>query len=203
MKKRARTTNYSVSAGASTGDGVFREIRLPDGDIVRIMDRDVFERAVSRANSKFSGTVGSVVRRGDKRNELIGKIQERYGYPREEAERQVDEWIRGNDNSAAKATGQSTVAGEGVQTEEMNEVSSQDPTASGTELHYNPIFEKLVEIDGQEELIGLIAYGRYKRAKKIWASNFHARRKNSPSNDDLNKYAKDPGPMIVCRPCSK
>ena len=74
--------------------------------------------------------------------------------------------------------------------EEMNEVSSQDPTASGTELHYNPIFEKLVEIEGQEELIGLIAYGRYKRAKKIWASNFHARRKNSPSNDDLNKYAE-------------
>ena len=71
----------------------------------------------------------------------------------------------------------------------MNEVSSHDPTASGSELHY-PIFEKLVEIDGQEELIGLIAYGRYKRAKKIWASNFHARRKNSPSNDDLNKYAE-------------
>jgi uncharacterized protein YjbJ (UPF0337 family) len=29
-----------------------------------------------------------------RRNELIGKIQERYGIAKDEAERQVDSWIR-------------------------------------------------------------------------------------------------------------
>lgn len=32
---------------------------------------------------------------GGKKDELIGKIQKRYGLEREEAERQVDDWARG------------------------------------------------------------------------------------------------------------
>jgi uncharacterized protein YjbJ (UPF0337 family) len=31
------------------------------------------------------------------RDELIGKIQERYGYTRDQAEREVDEWVRSTD----------------------------------------------------------------------------------------------------------
>ncbi|WP_444678451.1 CsbD family protein [Halomonas sp. E19] len=32
---------------------------------------------------------------GGKKDELVGKIQKRYGLEREEAERQVDDWARG------------------------------------------------------------------------------------------------------------
>ena len=31
-----------------------------------------------------------------KREELIGRIQERYGYARDQASREVDEWLRKN-----------------------------------------------------------------------------------------------------------
>ena len=30
-----------------------------------------------------------------RRNELVGRIQERYGYARDRAEREVDDWLRG------------------------------------------------------------------------------------------------------------
>jgi uncharacterized protein YjbJ (UPF0337 family) len=32
-----------------------------------------------------------------RRDELVGRIQERYGYAREQAEREADEWSRGVD----------------------------------------------------------------------------------------------------------
>ena len=56
MKKRVGKTNYTVSAGASRAGSVFHEVRLPDGDKVRIMDRHVFEEALAHASKKFGGT---------------------------------------------------------------------------------------------------------------------------------------------------
>lgn len=35
-------------------------------------------------------------RAGGKRDQLIGRLQERYGYSRDEAEREADEWHRAN-----------------------------------------------------------------------------------------------------------
>jgi uncharacterized protein YjbJ (UPF0337 family) len=39
-----------------------------------------------------------------KRDELAGRIQERYGIAKDEAERQVDDWARGTDTSTAGAS---------------------------------------------------------------------------------------------------
>jgi hypothetical protein len=53
MKKHTGKTHYSVSAGASGGNKVFRDVRLPGGDRVRVMDRQVFESALRAASEKF------------------------------------------------------------------------------------------------------------------------------------------------------
>jgi hypothetical protein len=55
MKKRAARTSYSVSASVSTDGQIFRELRLPDGSKVRIMNRHVFDRAARRASAKLVG----------------------------------------------------------------------------------------------------------------------------------------------------
>ena len=39
-----------------------------------------------------------------KRDQLVGKIQERYGIAKDEAERQIDEWTKGMTNTGASAT---------------------------------------------------------------------------------------------------
>ena len=46
--------SYSVSAGPSTEGVVFRELRFPDGSRVRVMNRQVFDRAARRANAKLA-----------------------------------------------------------------------------------------------------------------------------------------------------
>jgi hypothetical protein len=56
MRNRTGKTSYSVSATAASKDGqVFRELRFPDGSRVRIMNRQVFDRAARRANAKLVG----------------------------------------------------------------------------------------------------------------------------------------------------
>jgi uncharacterized protein YjbJ (UPF0337 family) len=42
-----------------------------------------------------------------KRDELAGRIQERYGIAKDEAERQVDEWSSSSDLATAKMSGSS------------------------------------------------------------------------------------------------
>ncbi len=53
------------------------------------------KRAKGRVQSKWGELTGDEVERmeGD-REELIGKVQEKYGYSREKAEQEVDEFVR-------------------------------------------------------------------------------------------------------------
>jgi len=64
---------------------------------------------------------------------------------------------------------------------------SVDPTADAGP-HYNPIFRRLVEESAEHELVGFVAYGIYKRAKKAWGSKLWARDKRQPNEDDLRKH---------------
>jgi len=63
-----------------------------------------------------------------------------------------------------------------------------EPATAGAEPHYNPIFERLIEESDEDELVGLVAYGIYKRAKRAWASRLWARDKRPPNEDDLRRY---------------
>ena len=63
-----------------------------------------------------------------------------------------------------------------------------EPATARIEPHYNPIFERLIEECEEDELVGLVAYGIYKRAKRAWASKLWARDNQSPNEDDLRKY---------------
>ena len=53
------------------------------------------KQAKGRIQSKWGELTGDEVERmeGD-REELIGKVQEKYGYSREKAEQEVDEFVR-------------------------------------------------------------------------------------------------------------
>ena len=54
MKNKATRTSYSVSSTGSTDGQIFRELRFPDGSKVRIMNRQVFDRAARRAGEKLA-----------------------------------------------------------------------------------------------------------------------------------------------------
>jgi hypothetical protein len=61
--------------------------------------------------------------------------------------------------------------------------------AAETGPRYNPIYEKLVsEEDDDPDLVGLVAYALYKRAKRNWARDFRERRQRKPNDTDLDAY---------------
>ena len=49
-------------------------------------------------------TDDDVTRLGGKKDELVGKIQERYGITREQAEKEADEWARASANEIKQET---------------------------------------------------------------------------------------------------
>src|SRR5262245_4110293 len=53
---------------------------------------------------------------------------------------------------------------------------------------YNPIFERLV--DPEDPLVGLVAYGHYKTAKREWAESVRMNTGCVPSPDQLRAYAE-------------
>jgi hypothetical protein len=56
---------------------------------------------------------------------------------------------------------------------------------------FDPIFPKLVKADGRgEKLLGFIAYGLYQDAKREWISDFQAREKRYPSEEELRIYER-------------
>lgn len=57
---------------------------------------------------------------------------------------------------------------------------------------YNPIFEQLVDgnDDQHNELIGIVAYALYKRAKREWASDLRTRGGSKPSEVQLSDYMR-------------
>jgi hypothetical protein len=56
---------------------------------------------------------------------------------------------------------------------------------------FDPVFPRLVKADGcREKLIGFIAYGLYQDAKRQWISDFQAREKRYPSEEELRIYER-------------
>lgn len=55
---------------------------------------------------------------------------------------------------------------------------------------YNPIFEKLVDgdHDQESELVGIIAYGLYKQAKREWSADIRDDKERGPSGAELEAY---------------
>lgn len=54
-------------------------------------------------------------------------------------------------------------------------------------MPYNPVFTKLV-VDNDDKLLGMVAYGIYKTAKREWISTFEADNNRSPNGDELVAY---------------
>ncbi|HMQ92576.1 MAG TPA: hypothetical protein PKA33_01380 [Amaricoccus sp.] len=55
---------------------------------------------------------------------------------------------------------------------------------------YNAVFEKFVDAaqDDQSEIVGIIAYGIYKTAKREWVIDFKEREQRSPTEAELLAY---------------
>lgn len=55
---------------------------------------------------------------------------------------------------------------------------------------FSSMFERLVERSHPDshELVGLVAYGIYKRAKREWADRLQARTGRTPSPEELNSF---------------
>ncbi|MBO0903953.1 hypothetical protein J1C47_09890 [Jiella sp. MQZ13P-4] len=65
-------------------------------------------------------------------------------------------------------------------------------TPAPPEPHYNPIFERLVNVDQPmaENLSGMIAYCLYKIAKREWATDFFQRNGRKPNETELDEYLR-------------
>ncbi len=69
--------------------------------------------------------------------------------------------------------------------------TGRQPEALDSE-DYNLVFEQLVDEadDGESALVGLVAYGLYKSAKREWILDHIGETGRPPSTEDLRKYAK-------------
>lgn len=66
--------------------------------------------------------------------------------------------------------------------------SSNGLSANSTD--YNRVFEKFVGEgeDGMSDIVGIVAYGFYKNAKREWAMEFRRAYGRSPTTEDLKAY---------------
>lgn len=69
---------------------------------------------------------------------------------------------------------------------------TEPPPEEEAPENYNTVFEQLVDNadEGESTLVGLIAYGLYKSAKREWIVRYQNERGTHPSHDDLRKYAQ-------------
>lgn len=74
----------------------------------------------------------------------------------------------------------------------MTDVSSpsNENTGSPQTPEYNRVFEKFVgdTENGMSDIIGIVAYGIYKNAKREWASSFRETYDRAPIAEDLKAY---------------
>lgn len=64
--------------------------------------------------------------------------------------------------------------------------SGESPSALDT---YNPIYETLVDDPADDhEIVGLISYSLYKRAKREWAARIRSRHGRGPTSTELIDY---------------
>lgn len=66
----------------------------------------------------------------------------------------------------------------------------QDPAAPESESQqYNRVFERFVgEADGDGDIVGIVAYGIYKKAKREWTMDFRNSYGRAPNASELNAY---------------
>ena len=64
---------------------------------------------------------------------------------------------------------------------------------------YNPIFETLVgRVDeGQETIVGIVAYALYKFAKREWFAEFRERNGRAPTDAEIRAYQKTWTPSLL------
>jgi len=60
--------------------------------------------------------------------------------------------------------------------------------AAAAPVGYNPIFEKLVDGDDDGQVLGIVAYGLYKIAKREWASEIARLQNRPPTQAELDAY---------------
>jgi len=66
-----------------------------------------------------------------------------------------------------------------------------DQQSGSPKAPFDPVFPQLVKADGRgEKLLGFIAYGLYQDAKREWISDFQAREKRYPSEEELRIYER-------------
>lgn len=72
----------------------------------------------------------------------------------------------------------------------MTDQGGTDQAKDGPE--YNPIFEQLVDgnADQHNELVGIVAYALYKRAKREWALDMRDRTGRKPTEEQLSDYIR-------------
>ncbi len=64
-----------------------------------------------------------------------------------------------------------------------------DQQSESPKTPFDPVFPRLVKAQGRgEKLLGFIAYGLYQDAKREWISDFQAREKRYPSEEELRIY---------------
>jgi len=70
-------------------------------------------------------------------------------------------------------------------------MTDQSAQQSGSpKAPFDPIFPRLVKDGRGEKLLGFIAYGLYQDAKREWISDFQAREKRYPSEEELRIYER-------------
>jgi hypothetical protein len=68
-------------------------------------------------------------------------------------------------------------------------MTDQSAQQSGSpKAPFDPIFLRLVKDGRGEKLLGFIAYGLYRDAKREWTSDFQAREERYPSEEELRIY---------------
>jgi hypothetical protein len=80
-----------------------------------------------------------------------------------------------------------------------SESDKEEAVSGPNDPEYNPIFETLVgRVDeGQETIIGIVAYSLYKLAKREWFAEFRERTGRGPTDEEIRAYQKMWTPSLL------
>ncbi len=62
------------------------------------------------------------------------------------------------------------------------------PVDQPVPTQYNNVFERFVGQNDMSDIIGIVAYGIYKNAKREWATSFRQEYARAPTQDELRAY---------------
>lgn len=84
---------------------------------------------------------------------------------------------------------------------EKDDSPPSTPTESQAD-YYNPVFAKLVD-EAEHELVGFLAYGIYKAAKREWLSEHRERHGRRPTEPEYRQHADAQTPVMLERIAAK